>query len=234
MTDRPETSISTPLDPSRITCWIFDLDNTLYPAASNLFTRVSIRMTRFIQEHFGLAEDDARTLQKTMFYRHGTTMRGLMLEHGTDPAAFLDYVHDIDVTDMAPDRRLAGLIGRLHGCRVIFTNGSVPHADRITRQLGIAGLFEGIFDIVAADFIPKPDPRPYHALIARFGIDPENAIMIEDMSKNLKPAAELGMTTVWLRHDMEWSSDGANNRHVDHQIDNLSDWLAQILGDGAG
>lgn len=223
----PNTTTSG-LDPSQISCWVFDLDNTLYPQASNLFARVSRRMTGFIEAEFSLPEDDARALQKRLFLEYGTTMRGLMVEHDMDPIRFLDHVHDIDVSDMAPDPRLAALIERLPGRRVIFTNGSVPHADRITRQLGIDHLFEGTFDIVAADFIPKPDPRPYHEMIARFDFDPSRAVMVEDMAKNLKPAAELGMTTVWLRHDLEWSSDGATGGHVHHEISDLTAWLEHI------
>ena len=223
----PNTTTSG-LDPSQISCWVFDLDNTLYPQASNLFARVSRRMTGFIEAEFSLPEDDARALQKRLFLEYGTTMRGLMVEHDMDPIRFLDHVHDIDVSDMAPDPRLAALIERLPGRRVIFTNGSVPHADRITRQLGIDHLFEGTFDIVAAEFIPKPDPRPYHEMIARFDFDPSRAVMVEDMAKNLKPAAELGMTTVWLRHDLEWSSDGATGGHVHHEISDLTAWLEHI------
>lgn len=218
------------LDPNVVSCWVFDLDNTLYPAASNLFARVSRRMTSFIQGEFALAEDDARALQKQMFRKYGTTMRGLMVEHAMDPEQFLHYVHDIDVSGMAPDPLLAALIGQLPGRRVIFTNGSVPHAERITRQLGIAELFEDTFDIVASDFIPKPDPRPYDAMVARFGIDPTTSVMVEDMAKNLRPAAALGMTTVWLRHDREWSGEGAEGGHVHHEISDLSDWLEQIVG----
>lgn len=216
------------LDPNEISCWVFDLDNTLYPQASNLFARVSRRMTGFIEKEFNLREDAARALQKRLFLEYGTTMRGLMVEHDMDPIRFLDHVHDIDVSDMAPDPRLAALIEKLPGRRVIFTNGSVPHADRITRQLGIDHLFEGTFDIVAADFIPKPDPRPYHEMIARFDFNPSHAVMVEDMAKNLKPAADLGMTTVWLRHDLEWSSDGASGGHVHHEISDLTTWLEHI------
>ena len=229
MTDTSAAEAAGLPDPERISCWIFDLDNTLYPAATNLFARVSVRMTHFIRDRFAMTEDEARALQKALFRRHGTTMRGLMLEHGTDPDVFLDFVHDIDVSDVVPDIRLAGLIRRLPGQRLIFTNGSVPHAERITRQLGIAPLFRGIFDIVAGNYIPKPDPRPYAALIERYGIDPGRAIMIEDIARNLEPAAALGMTTVWLRSDSEWGGSGAENPHVHHRITDLSDWLEQVL-----
>ena len=229
MTSTPSQTCPS-IEPDDVSCWVFDLDNTLYPQASNLFARVSRRMTQFIQRELNFPEDDARALQKRLFLKYGTTMRGLMVEHDTDPMRFLDDVHDIDVSDMAPDPRLASLIGRLPGRRVIFTNGSVPHADRITRQLGIDALFEGTFDIVAGNFIPKPDPQPYHDMIARFDFDPSRAVMVEDMAKNLKPAADLGMTTVWLRHDLEWSSDGATGGHVHHEITDLTAWLERITG----
>ena len=234
MTIEPATRQTAVPDPDRIRCWIFDLDNTLYPAASNLFARVSVRMTRFIQDRFDLEEDRARSLQKDLFRRHGTTMRGLMVEHGTDPDRFMDYVHDIDVSDVAPNPRLAGLLGQLPGRRYIFTNGSIAHAERITGRLGLAGLFDGMFDIAAADYIPKPDPRPYDTLINRFDIAPGEAVMIEDIAGNLVPAAALGMTTVWLRNDAAWSVPGPDDACIDFQIDDLADWLAQVLEAGNG
>jgi len=221
------------LDVRSVQCWIFDLDNTLYPAASNLFSRVSRRMTTFIQDVFSLSELEARALQKRLFNEYGTTMRGLMIERDVDPEIFLHFVHDIDVSDMDPDPRLGGLIARLPGRKIIFTNGSATHAERITGQLGITEHFEDIFDIVAGNFVPKPDPRPYHEMVQRFQIDPNKAVMIEDMAKNLRPAADLGMTTVWLRHHMKWSVDGAEDGHVHHRILDLSDWLELIVGSNA-
>lgn len=219
-----------PIDPRAVSCWVFDLDNTLYPAASNLFSRVSVRMTRFIEEEYALSRDQARLLQKQMFHDHGTTMRGLMVERGLDPDRFLHYVHDIDVTDIAPDPHLGTLIGQLPGRKVIFTNGTVPHADRITRRLGLDSLFEATFDIVASDYIPKPDPRPYDVMIERFAIDPATSVMIEDMAQNLRPAAERGMRTVWLKQSTDWARRGAEDAHVHHRIEDLSDWLERLVG----
>ncbi len=226
--DQQPATCST-LDASGVTSWVFDLDNTLYPAASNLFARVSVRMTRFICSEYGLGEDEARSLQRQMFRTHGTTLRGLMVERDLDPERFLNYVHDIDLSDLEPDPRLAGLIARLPGRKVIFTNGSVPHAERITSRLGLVSLFEGTFDIVASGYIPKPDPRPYDVMIARYGIEPTSSVMIEDMAANLRPAAARGMTTVWLRHDTEWARAGAGGDHIHHRITDLSAWLEQLL-----
>ena len=212
---------------------MFDLDNTLYPAASNLFARVSVRITQWIRDHFDLDHDGARALQRKMFLEYGTSLRGLMVEHGVEPARFLDYVHDIDVTDMPRNTELDRLLTALPGRKVIFTNGSVPHAERIIRQIGIEPHFEGVFDIVASDYIPKPDPRPYEAMVARFGIDPRRAVMVEDMAKNLVPAHAMGMTTVWLRHDAEWSGPAGPTEHVHHVTDDLMTWLGGVVQPGA-
>ena len=209
--------------------WIFDLDNTLYPASSNLFARVSKRMTCFIQREFQLEEEPARDLQRRMFRKYGTTMRGLMTEHNMDPEEFLHFVHDIDVSDMSKDIELAELLGKLPGRRLIYTNGSVAHAKRITGQLGIEHLFEDIFDIVASKYIPKPAPEPYDEMIKMFNVDPKRSLMVEDMAKNLRPAADLGMITVWLRHNKDWSSEDSDGEHIHYEIDDLKSWLKRII-----
>ena len=208
--------------------WIFDLDNTLYPASSNLFARVSKRMTYFIQKEFQLDEEPARDLQSKMFRKYGTTMRGLMTEYDMDAEEFLHFVHDIDVSDMNKDLELAELLSKLPGRRLIYTNGSVPHAKRITGQLGIEHLFEDIFDIVASRFVPKPAPEPYDEMINKFKVDPKRSLMVEDMAKNLRPAADLGMITVWLRHSKDWSSEDSVGGHIHHEIDDLKLWLKSI------
>ena len=139
-----------PLDPATVETWVFDLDNTLYPARSNLFSQVSARMTQYIQDRFGLEPDNARELQRALFRRHGTTLRGLMTEHAVDPDAFLAFVHDIDVSPIDPSPRLDALLAALPGRKMVFTNGSVPHAERIMARLGIGRHFDTVFDIVAA------------------------------------------------------------------------------------
>ncbi len=212
-----------------ITTWVFDLDNTLYNVDTDLFSKVSKRMTIFIQNEFHLNESDARDLQKKMFQKYGTTMRGLMVEHEMDPSEFLDFVHDIDVRDLKRDEQLRDLLIKLPGKRVIYTNGSVLHAERVTQQLGIYEVFEDIFDIVAGDFVPKPDPAPYKKMIREFDILPSQAVMVDDMAKNLRPASELGMKTVWLRHSKEWSSDALSVEHIDCEINELKTWLARII-----
>ena len=209
--------------------WIFDLDNTLYPEDTNLFARVSKRMTAFIQKEFNLEEVSARDLQRKMFKQYGTTMRGLMTEYDMDPENFLHFVHDIDVSDMQVDMELKDLLGKLPGRRFIYTNGSVAHAKNITSQLGIENLFEDVFDIVASNFLPKPAPQPYDDMVIKFSADPTRSVMIEDMAKNLRPAADLGMMTVWLRHNKDWSSEDSEGDHIHYAIDDLKLWLKEII-----
>jgi putative hydrolase of the HAD superfamily len=223
---------SEPFDPRTVDTWIFDLDNTLYPARCNLFVQVSERMTRFIQDRFDLEAGPAKDLQRDLFRRHGTTLRGLMTEHGVEPGAFLDYVHDIDVTPVDPSPRLDALLAALPGRKLVFTNGSVPHAERVMDRLGVTRHFDSVFDIVAAGYVPKPDPGPYDRLVDDAGIVPERAVMIEDMAKNLAPAAALGMRTVWLKSDHDWARDGAEADHVHHVAEDLVTFLEGLPGTG--
>lgn len=209
-----------------IQVWIFDLDNTLYPASCNLFGQVDRRISEFIAQHFNIPFDEARALQKRFFREHGTTLRGLMVEHDVDPEPFLEYVHDIDVTPVAPSPRLDRALERLPGRKVIYTNGSVAHADNVTGRLGITRHFDTVFGITEAGYIPKPDPRPYATLVERHGIDPGRACMVEDIARNLAPAHAMGMTTVWVRSESEWARAGAGaGTHIDHVADDLIDWL---------
>ncbi len=209
--------------------WIFDLDNTLYPASSNLFDQVDWNMTRYVAELLSLNETDARILQKQYFREYGTTMRGLMTVHGVDPAAFLDYVHKIDLSPIAEDPALTDALARLPGRKVIFTNGSTKHAENITRHIGVDHHFEGYFDIIDADYVPKPAPETYNAVCARFEIDPRQAVMVEDMAKNLVPAAAMGMTTVWVDTGVAWSREQSELGHIHHRTDDLAGWLNGIV-----
>jgi putative hydrolase of the HAD superfamily len=215
-------------DPHQVEVWIFDLDNTLYPAHCDLFAQVSQRMGEYISDYLGIEFADARLLQKDYFHRHGTTLRGLMVEHEMDPAPFLDYVHDIDLSPVPVDGRLDRALAALPGRKVIFTNGSVGHATRITSHLNIEHHFELVFDIVASDYLPKPNPDPYRKLVEAHGIRPEAAVMVEDIAKNLAPAADMGMTTVWVPGHDEWSRDGGDADHVHHVVDDLADWLTGL------
>ena len=211
--------------------WVFDLDNTLYPASTNLFDQVDARITEYIAELLNLSPVKARETQKRYFREYGTSMRGLMTRHGVDPRPFLDFVHEIDMTVLDPAPELDAALARLPGRKIIFTNADTAHAEKVMRRLGVERHFEGVFDIHESDCVPKPQPGPYAKLVARFGIAPERAVMIEDLAVNLEPAAEMGMTTVWVRTDSEWADDGAADAHVHHVVDDLAGWLAALTAE---
>ena len=209
--------------------WVFDLDNTLYPASCDLFAAIDTRMRRFIAEALDVELEEARALQKRYFLDYGTTLRGLMNRHGTDPRPFLDYVHAIDVDVVPPSPALDSALGRLAGRKLIFTNASVGHARRVMGRLGVERHFEAVFDIEAAGYVPKPDPAVYRILVERYGLDPAKTVMIEDIARNLAPAAALGMTTVWVRTGSPWGADGKDRGHVHHVADDLVAWLEAVV-----
>lgn len=210
---------------ARSPTWVFDLDHTLYRPESGLFQQVERRMGRYIEARLGLAPDAAKALQKALFRAHGSTLRGLMREHGEDGHAFLAYVHDIDYAGLAPDSSLAAALERLPGRKLVFTNGSAAHAEGVLARLALDGHFAAVFDIVAVDWLPKPAPAAYDRLLARHGVAPEGAVMVEDVARNLAPAAALGMTTVWLRTAHGWAGEGAEAAFVHHTIGDLTEWL---------
>jgi len=209
--------------------WVFDLDNTLYPAASNLFDQVDWNMTDYVAALLDVDRVEARRLQKDYFRSFGTTMKGLMTVHDVDPHEFMAFVHDIDLSPISADATLNNAIESLPGRKVIFTNGSTPHADNITKHLGIDHLFEGCFDIVDAGFEPKPNLATYKVFCERFDIDPTRAVMVEDMAKNLAPAAALGMTTVWVDTGEAWAQESAEHGHVHHRTEDLTVWLGDVI-----
>jgi putative hydrolase of the HAD superfamily len=216
----------------RIDTWVFDLDNTLYPANSRLFDEISRRMTAFIAERFDLAPDAARSKQRDFFLRYGTTLRGLMVEHGADPEPYLDYVHKIDIGVVAANPALGERLARLPGRKLVFTNASRIHAERMLDRIGITAHFEGIFDIADADYVPKPDKTSYAIMLKRHGVTAGSACMIEDIAVNLGPAKALGMTTVWLEGEIEWARPKGGDAlpsYIDHVAADLESWLDQVI-----
>jgi putative hydrolase of the HAD superfamily len=218
---------ATPGRPLReIETWIFDLDNTLYPTSCRLFDQIHERMTRFIAERFALSPEAALARQKAYFREHGTTLRGLMVVDLIDPNEFLAFVHDIDLTCVPPDPVLVAALAALPGRKIVHTNGSRRHAERLLDHLGIAGSFCGILDIEAAGWEPKPALTGYRELLKRHQVTPGTALMVEDIARNLIPAAALGMTTAWVRNPAEWGADGAEGDHIHHILDNLGEFLS--------
>jgi putative hydrolase of the HAD superfamily len=225
---RPKSTVVGAPDLDHVEVWIFDLDNTVYSPRHNLFAQIDRRMGEFIADMLSIEVAEAKRLQKNHFRHHGTTLRGLMNEYDMAPDAFLDYVHDIDLTPIPPDEPLRQALSRLQGRKLIFTNATRAHAERVTRHLEIRNFFEDIFDIVDSDYLPKPDRRPYEKLLERYDVRPERAAMVEDIARNLEPAAALGMTTALVPNPNQWAKVGAEGAHVHHVIDDLADWLLAV------
>jgi putative hydrolase of the HAD superfamily len=218
--------------PGDIETWIFDLDNTLYPASCRLFDQIHAKMTRFIADRLDLAPEAALVVQKSYFREHGTTLRGLMTVDRIDPEDFLAYVHEVDLSCVPANPTLAAALVNLPGRKIVHTNGSQRHAERLLDHLGIAGSFCAIFDIAAAGYEPKPAFAGYHELVRRHRVTPATAIMFEDMAKNLVPAAALGMTTAWIRNQVDWAAAGSKGDHVHHVVDDLGCFLGAAASDG--
>ncbi len=216
------------INPTHFKYWVFDLDNTLYPHEVNLFRQVDHNMGLYIQEKFDVSYEEAKKQQKQYFMNHGTTLRGLMSEHNIDPYGYLDFVHNVDFSELNEDLELRKSINKLPGEKFIYTNASTSYARNVLNQLGLEGCFKDFFDIHDANFNPKPDIRSYHKMIEKFGIDPNHAIMFEDIACNLNPASELGMRTVWVRTDSDWSAKGLDHKKVDHITTDLSGWLSYL------
>ena len=217
------------LAPESVDDWIFDLDNTLYPASCNLFRQVDRRINEYIQGFLDLEAAPARSLQRRYFLEHGSSLRGLMLHHGMDPGGFLAYVHDIDMSPVPPSPALDAALARLPGRKIVFTNGSTDHAARVLGRLGVTRHFAAVFDIIAAAYLPKPEPATYQRLIERYDIDPARAVLVEDLAQNLTPAAALGMTTVWVAPDGHDYSHTPEDGAVHHVVDDLADWLTALM-----
>ena len=214
---------------AHVDTWIFDLDNTLYPASADLFGLIDQRMTAFIERLLGVDPVEARAIQKGYFREHGTTLSGLMLSHGVDPHEFLEYVHDIEMAAIAEDQRLVRAVAALPGRKLIFTNGDAPYARRVLARLGLSESFEAIHDIHACAYQPKPFPGSYAAMCQTLRIDPTRALFVEDMARNLVPAKALGMTTVWINNGSEDGDRGFDRAAIDYEIAEIGAWLDEIL-----
>lgn len=218
-------------DLAHVESWIFDLDNCLYPASANLFELIDLRMTSFVEQLLVCDSAEARRIQKQHFHDHGTTLAGLIATHDIDPRGFLDFVHDIDLARISPDPKVAQAIESLPGRKFVFTNGDAAYAGRVLDKLGLTGLFDGMHDIHAMDYVPKPNPRAYAELCERHAIDPARALFAEDMARNLEPAKALGMTTVWVDNGSEQAGRAADPAFIDYHIADIGAWLTEIIGE---
>ena len=208
--------------------WIFDLDNTLYPVSANLFDQIDKRMCSYIANFLNTSESEAHKVQKSYFQEHGTSLRGMMENHKMDPIPYLDYVHKIDLSAIIRDDQMERALDKLPGRKIVFTNAAASYAEKVLERLGIAHHFEDIFDIVAANFIPKPAPIVYQRFVKKYKIDSGNSVMVEDIVRNLKPAADMGMKTVWVETDRAWAHADAETTKPDFTTNNLAPWLTEV------
>ena len=208
--------------------WIFDLDNTLYSGKTKVFEQVDKKMSKYISNKLNITVEEAKKIQKNYFHEYNTTLNGMIKNHKIDPDEFLEYVHDIDIDFLEKDLELVKEMERLEGKKIIFTNGSRKHAINVTKRIGIDQCFDGIFDIVDSDFVPKPLIEPYKKLVEKHKIDPKLSVLVEDIARNLKPAYEMGMKTVWIENNEPWASKFSNDDFVNYKTNNLSEFLKKI------
>lgn len=207
---------------------LFDVDNTLYPKSAGLFDRVAERIRNYLEECLGYEKELARQLRLEYIRKYGSTMRGLMIHHQIDPTAFLEYVHDVGVEErIPPNPPLARLLESMPMEKAIFTSGHRPYALRVLRSLGIEGHFSRIFDIIYTRYIPKPNPEPYRQILEDLGLDASRIMLIDDIPANLKPAKELGMTTVLVDQSLNGFQEKLDG-YMDYGIRDILD-IAEVL-----
>ena len=207
---------------------LFDCDGVLYKDLESVFGQVSKRMTQYISSKLKINLVEAKKLQTDYFHKYNTSLNGLMINHDIPPKEFLNFVHDIDLSFMEKDIVLRGEIEKLDLRKFVFTNGSSEHVNNITTHLGIDDLFEDVFDIVDAEYSPKPAAKAFDLMVKKFDIDPKETIYIEDIAKNLSIGKERGATTVWLINNEYWGKKESDRDYIDYKIDNLPLFLKEI------
>lgn len=220
---------------AHIDTWVFDLDNTLYPHHVNLWQQVDKRIGEFVATWLNVSAEEARRIQKDYYRRYGTTMRGMMTEHGVRADDFLAYVHRIDHSPLEPNPVMGAAIAKLPGRKLILTNGSTDHVEKVLERLGLSGHFDAVFDIIAAEFEPKPAPQTYQRFLKLHDVDAANAAMFEDLARNLSIPHRLGMTTVLVVPDgskkvvrEDWELEGRDAAHIDYVTDDLTGFLQDL------
>jgi putative hydrolase of the HAD superfamily len=218
--------------------WVFDLDNTLYQHHLNVWQQVDERIRSYVSDFLKVSKDEAFRVQKDYYQRYGTTMRGLMAEHGLKPDDYLEFVHAIDHSPLKPNPALGAALERLPGRKLILTNGTRKHAEAVMRRLDVHHHFEDVFDIAAADLDPKPLPRVYERFLARHQVDSHKAAMFEDLARNQETPHALGMVTVLIVPEGQrevfrehWELEGRDAAHVDHVTENLVGFIEGLLKD---
>jgi putative hydrolase of the HAD superfamily len=220
---------------THVDTWVFDLDNTLYPHHVNLWQQVDKRIGEFVSRFLHVSPEEARGIQKDYYRRFGTTMRGMMTMHGVRADDYLAYVHQIDHSPLTANPAMGAAIAKLPGRKLILTNGSVDHADKVLERLGLSDHFDAVFDIIAAQLQPKPAQETYQRFLKLHDVDPAKAAMFEDLARNLAIPHQLGMTTVLVVPDgsrevvrEDWELEGRDASHVDYVTDNLTGFLHRL------
>ncbi len=208
--------------------WIFDLDNTLYSGKTKVFEQVDKKMSKYISDKLNISINEAKKIQKNYFHKYNTTLNGMIKNHKINPEEFLESVHDINIDFLQKDLELAKEMEKLEGKKIIFTNGSRKHAINVTKRIGIDQYFDDIFDIVDSDFIPKPAIEPYKKLVEKHKIDPNLCALVEDIARNLKPAYEMGMKTIWIENDEPWAKEFSDSNFINYKTNNLSEFIKKI------
>ena len=208
--------------------WIFDLDNTLYSGKTRVFEQVDKKMSEYISKKLNVSTAEAKEIQKNYFHEYNTTLNGMIKNHKIDADEFLEFVHNIDIDFLKKDLILGEELKKLDGKKIIFTNGSRKHALNVTKRIGIDHYFDDIFDIIDSEFVPKPAIQPYKKLVEKHKIDPKLCGFVEDIARNLKPAYEMGMKTIWIENDEPWAKKFSDGDFIDFKTNNLSEFLKQI------
>ena len=208
--------------------WIFDLDNTLYSGKTRVFEQVSKKMSEYISKKLNVSVVEAKEIQKNYFHEYNTTLNGMIKNHKIEADEFLEFVHNIDIDFLKKDPMLSEELKKLDGKKIIFTNGSRKHALNVTKRIGINQYFDDIFDIIDSEFVPKPAIQPYKKLVEKHKIDPKLCGFVEDIARNLKPAYEMGMKTVWIENDEPWAKKFSDSNFINFKTNNLSEFLKQI------
>jgi putative hydrolase of the HAD superfamily len=221
------------------TDWVFDLDNTLYPAECDLFPQIQVKMNDYVAKFLNLPHDEARLVQKKYYVEYGTTLNGLMIHHEIDPHDYLHHVHDIDYSTISPNLPLREAIENLPARKIVFTNGSKKHAQNAIAAMGLDGVFHDIIDIAGTDFTPKPHKKAFVALLAAHNVNPKTSVMVEDLSKNLVTAKEMGFATILVWSNKIWhdepkghapaGQDDALHEHIDFDTNNLTQFIEAVL-----
>ena len=214
----------------QINTWIFDLDNTLYSADSGIFQQVHELMGKFVSSHLNIDVADAKIIQKKYYKQHGTTLRGMMDNHGVDPDHFLAEVHNLDYSIVGPNLKLNEELKKLHGRKIIYTNANMQHAINVLEKIELSNFFDEIYDIKMAKYIPKPEIAPYEQMINQFDINVKSAAMFDDIAKNLVPAKNVGFTSVWIDAGYENFSDDiqASKKYLDYETKNITKFLEDV------